>query len=65
MARTKTAILIGQSRDLPEPRPERGQEFTLDPSSWDDKQRALDEIANGLGPAGGNGQKNREQDRER
>ena len=35
MARTKTAILIGQSRDLPEPRPERGQEdFTLAPASW-------------------------------
>ncbi len=30
-----------------------------------DKQRALDEIANGLGTAGGNGQKNKEQDRAR
>ncbi len=34
MARTKTAILIGQTRDLPEPRPERGQDFTLYPTSW-------------------------------
>ena len=34
MARTKSAILIGQTRDLPEPRPERGQDFTLDPTSW-------------------------------
>jgi cell filamentation protein len=59
MARTKTAILIGQPRDLPEPRPELGQEFTLDPSSWgderSDKKRALDEIANGLETPGGDG----------
>ncbi len=34
MARTKTAILIGQSRDLPEPRPDRGHDFTLAPTSW-------------------------------
>lgn len=38
MARTKTAILIGQSRDLPEPRPERGQEFTLAPTSWGEER---------------------------
>ena len=36
MARTKTAILIGQSRDLPEPRPESGQDFTFVPTSWGD-----------------------------
>jgi hypothetical protein len=34
MARTKTAILIGQTRDLSDPPPERGQEFTLAPTSW-------------------------------
>ena len=34
MARTKTAILIGQTRDLPEPPPERGQDFTLASTSW-------------------------------
>lgn len=34
MARTKTAILIGQTRDLPQPPPERGQDFTLAPASW-------------------------------
>ncbi len=34
MARTQTAILIGQSRDLPEPRPAKGQEFMLAPSGW-------------------------------
>jgi cell filamentation protein len=34
MARTKTAILIGQTRDLPQPPPERGQDFTLAPTSW-------------------------------
>jgi hypothetical protein len=34
MARTKTAILIGQTCDLPEPRPKRGQDFMLAPSSW-------------------------------
>jgi len=39
MARTKTAILIGQSRDLPEPRPERGQEFTRLKSAL--KRRAI------------------------
>jgi cell filamentation protein len=34
MARTKTAILIGQSRDLPEPRPGSGQDFTFASTSW-------------------------------
>jgi hypothetical protein len=33
MARTGTAILIGQTRDLPVPRPEQGQDFTLVPTS--------------------------------
>jgi cell filamentation protein len=34
MARTKTAILIGQFRDLPAPTPERGQDFSLAPTAW-------------------------------
>ncbi len=34
MARTDTGILIGQTRDLPDQRPEKGQEFTLVPDSW-------------------------------
>jgi cell filamentation protein len=34
MARTQTAILIGKTTDLPEQRPEQGQEFTLEPSVW-------------------------------
>ena len=34
MARTKTTILIGQTRDLPEPRPEQGRNFDLLPTSW-------------------------------
>jgi len=34
MARTATAILIGQTSDLSEPRPERGETFTLDPTAW-------------------------------
>ncbi len=34
MARTKTAILIGKTSDLPEHRPDRGDEFTLEPTSW-------------------------------
>jgi cell filamentation protein len=34
MARTKRAILIGQTRDLPDPRPRQGQEFALAPSCW-------------------------------
>jgi cell filamentation protein len=29
MARTRTGILFGKTSDLPEPRPEKGQEFTL------------------------------------
>jgi cell filamentation protein len=41
MARTKTAILIGQFRDLPEPRPQSGQNFTLAPTSWDDERSAV------------------------
>jgi cell filamentation protein len=34
MARTESAILIGQVRDLPDPRPDRGDVFTLEPSFW-------------------------------
>ena len=34
MARTETAILIGQTRDLPAPQPERGRDFVLVPTSW-------------------------------
>ncbi len=34
MARTQTAILIGKTSDLPERRPEQGQEFTLQPTAW-------------------------------
>lgn len=36
MARTQTAILIGKTSDLPEPRPKRGHEFTLQPTPWTD-----------------------------
>lgn len=34
MARTQTAILIGKTRDLPQRRPDVGEEFTLIPSEW-------------------------------
>lgn len=34
MARTQTAILIGKTSDLPQQRPDQGQEFTLIPSDW-------------------------------
>jgi cell filamentation protein len=34
MARTKSAILIGQASDLPYPRPSRGDTFTFEPTSW-------------------------------
>jgi hypothetical protein len=34
MARTETAILIGQTHDLPEPQPKRGRGFVLVPTSW-------------------------------
>jgi cell filamentation protein len=34
MARTTTAILIGQASDLPKPRPERGETFTFEPTLW-------------------------------
>jgi cell filamentation protein len=34
MARTATAILIGQTSDLPEPRPERDETFTFEPTAW-------------------------------
>jgi cell filamentation protein len=34
MARTQTAILIGTTCDLPERRPDRGQEFSFVPSEW-------------------------------
>ena len=35
MARTDSAILIGQVSDLPSPRPARGDMFSLTPSLWD------------------------------
>jgi cell filamentation protein len=34
MARTQTAILIGKTSDLPQRRPDQGQEFSLMPSEW-------------------------------
>ena len=34
MARTGSGILIGKASDLPTPRPQRGEVFILDPSSW-------------------------------
>jgi cell filamentation protein len=34
MARTATAVLIGQISDLPEPRPERGETFAFEPTAW-------------------------------
>jgi hypothetical protein len=40
IARTQTAILIGKTSDLPEPRPEQGQEFTLQPTAWGDDRRS-------------------------
>jgi hypothetical protein len=39
MARTATAILVGQTSDLPEPRPERGETFTFEPASWGRKRQ--------------------------
>ena len=42
MARTQKAILIGKTSDLPERRPEQGQEFTLAPTSWSDVRRSPD-----------------------
>lgn len=39
MARTKTAILFGQTKDLPKRRPEREEEFTLKPTAWSDERR--------------------------
>jgi cell filamentation protein len=35
MARTIQAVLIGQVSDLPEPKPQRGTIFTLQPSPWE------------------------------
>jgi len=34
MARTGSGILIGKAADLPVPRPQRGEVFVLNPSSW-------------------------------
>jgi cell filamentation protein len=34
MARTTHQILFGKTSDLPQPRPESGQKFTLHPSAW-------------------------------
>jgi cell filamentation protein len=39
MARTTTAILIGQACDLPKPRPKRGETFTFEPTSWARRRR--------------------------
>jgi cell filamentation protein len=39
MVRTATAILIGQTSDLPEPRPERGETFTFEPTPWKRKRQ--------------------------
>ena len=35
MSRTAASILIGRISDLPEPRPGRGETFTLQPGHWD------------------------------
>ena len=35
MARTETAIVIGQTSDLPRPPPERGEAFSFLPTSWE------------------------------
>lgn len=43
MARSTSAILVGQKADLPTPTPERNQEFRANPSAWpdvDDSARA-------------------------
>lgn len=40
MARTQTAILIGKTSDLPQPRPAQGEEFTLLPSEWSVESKA-------------------------
>jgi hypothetical protein len=46
MARTTTAILIGQASDLPQPRPARGETFTLEPTPWQRaRQPSTDDIA--------------------
>jgi cell filamentation protein len=37
MARTPAVILIGKTSDLPQRRPDQGQEFTLMPSEWGGK----------------------------
>jgi cell filamentation protein len=34
MGRTQTTILIGKTSDLPQQRPDQGQEFTLIPTEW-------------------------------
>ena len=39
MARTATAILVGQTPDLPEPHPGRGDIFTFEPTSWEDTRQ--------------------------
>jgi cell filamentation protein len=36
MARTGSAILVGQTEDLPDPRPDRGENFVLQPTAWPD-----------------------------
>lgn len=42
MARTGSDILIGQRVDLPTPKPNRGEAFTVEPSRWDVQQRERD-----------------------
>jgi hypothetical protein len=34
MAQTQTATLVGKTSDLPQRRPDRGEEITLMPSEW-------------------------------
>jgi len=43
MARTQTAIFIGQTHDLPLHRPEQGQDFILVPTSWGQGRDIADE----------------------
>jgi cell filamentation protein len=37
MGRTRSKILIGNASDLPDPRPQRGETFTVVPSPGDDR----------------------------
>jgi cell filamentation protein len=42
MARTTTAVLIGRTSDLPEPRPARGETFTFEPTPWGARNGVVD-----------------------